>query len=148
MSIGERITGLRKEQNISQVELAKLLSVSRQAVSKWENDSAAPDTLKLIRLAEILDTDVEYLATGVHSTRTSLPRIVTVEKQVEIPVETVVEKPVYIEKKVEVEKLVERVVEKPVVRKVYRTRYLRSPIEYVIVGIGGIFVGILIGLLL
>ena len=147
MSIGERIMELRKERNISQVDLAKLLTVSRQAVSKWENDQAAPDTLKLIRLAEVLDTDVEYLATGVHTTRTSPPRIVTVEKVVEIPVKTVVEKPVYIEKIVEVEKIVDRVVEKPVVRKVYRTRYLRSPVEYAIVGTSGLIIGLLIGFL-
>lgn len=38
MSIGERIKELRKEQNVSQVQLAKALGVSRQAVSKWETD--------------------------------------------------------------------------------------------------------------
>ena len=64
MSIGERITSLRKQQNLSQGKLASILEVSRQAVSKWENDLAAPDTLKLIQLADVLKTDVEYLATG------------------------------------------------------------------------------------
>ena len=147
MSIGERIMALRKERSISQVELSKRLAVSRQAVSKWENDQSAPDTLKLIQLAEVLDTDVEYLATGVHTTRTSPPQVITREKIVEMPVETVVEKPVYIEKKVEVEKIVERIVEKPVVRKVYRTRYLRSPLEFALVGISGVIIGLLIGLL-
>ena len=63
MSIGERITDLRKRKNLSQGQLASLLEVSRQAVSKWENDSASPDTLRLIRLADVLSTDVEYLAT-------------------------------------------------------------------------------------
>ena len=147
MSIGERIIALRKERNISQVELAKQLSVSRQAVSKWENDQTAPDTLKLIRLSEILDTDVEYLATGVHTTRTPLPRIVTVEKIVEMPVETVIEKPVYIEKQVEVERIVEQIVEKPVIRKVRRIKYLRNPIEFLLVGVGCFLIGLLIGLL-
>ena len=147
MSIGERIIALRKERNISQVELAKQLSVSRQAVSKWENDQTAPDTLKLIRLSEILDTDVEYLATGVHTTRTPLPRIVTVEKVVEMPVETVIEKPIYIEKTVEIEKIVEKIVEKPVIRKVRRIKYLRNPIEFLLVGVGCFLIGLLIGLL-
>ena len=64
MSIGERITTLRKERNISQAELARIMDVSRQAVSKWENDQTAPDTIKLIQLADVLDTQVEYLATG------------------------------------------------------------------------------------
>jgi transcriptional regulator with XRE-family HTH domain len=57
MSIGERICTLRKERNISQAQLAKILDVSRQAVSKWENDLCAPDTIKLIQLADILNTE-------------------------------------------------------------------------------------------
>lgn len=146
MSIGERISARRKEQNISQYALAQQLQVSRQAVSKWENDITAPDTLKLIQLADALDTDVEYLATGIHRTRTSPPQVITVEKIVDNVIETVVEKPVYIEKKVEVEKIVETVVEKPVIRKVFRTRYLRNPIEFLILGIGCFLAGLLIGI--
>ena len=147
MAIGERISQLRKEKNISQVELAKLMNVSRQAVSKWENDQNTPDTLKLIQIADALDTDVEYLATGKHTVLRRPPQVITVEKIVEVPVETIVEKPVIREKIVEVEKIVETVVEKPVVRKVIRTQYLRSPIEYAIVGFSGLLVGFLIGLL-
>ena len=64
MSIGERITSLRRDAELSQGQLAAILEVSRQAVSKWENDQTSPDTLKLIRLADVLKTDVEYLATG------------------------------------------------------------------------------------
>ena len=62
VSIGERIAALRKEKNISQMQLAKALEVSRQAVSKWENDLTAPDTINLIQLADLLETDTEYLA--------------------------------------------------------------------------------------
>ena len=148
MSIGERISTRRKEQNISQYELAKRLQVSRQAVSKWENDQTSPDTLKLIQLADALDTDVEYLATGIHTTRTSPPQIITVEKIVDNVVETVVEKPVYIEKKVEVERIIETIVEKPVIRKVRRIRYVRNPLEFLLVGIGGFLIGLLAGGLL
>ena len=64
MSVGARIIELRKERNLSQGQLATALEVSRQAVSKWENGLAVPDTQKMIRLAEVLDTEVEYLATG------------------------------------------------------------------------------------
>ena len=100
MSIGERITELRMKQNMSQVQLAKLLDVTRQAVSKWENDQAAPDTIKLIQLADLLDVDVEYLATG----RVNQPKVVTTTQTVE----KIVEKPVVT--------TVERIVEKPVVQ--------------------------------
>ena len=43
MSIGERITELRKQCNMSQGELAQSVNVTRQAVSKWENNIALPD---------------------------------------------------------------------------------------------------------
>ena len=56
MSIGERISELRTQNNMSQYELAKAMDVSRQAVSKWENDQTCPDAMNLIRLSEILDT--------------------------------------------------------------------------------------------
>ena len=55
MSIGERISELRTQNNMSQYELAKAMDVSRQAVSKWENDQTCPDAMNLIRLSEILD---------------------------------------------------------------------------------------------
>lgn len=148
MSIGERITTLRKQRNMSQVQLAKQLDVSRQAVSKWENDQTAPDTIKLIQLADVLDTDVEFLATGKHTTRKALPTVITVEKVVDNVIEKVVEKPVYIEKKVEVEKIVETVVEKPVIRKVFRTRYLHNPLEFLFLGAGSFLLGVLVGRLL
>jgi len=148
MSIGERITSLRKEQNISQLQLSRLLDVSRQAVSKWENDLTSPDTIRLIQLADVLNTDVEYLATGKHSTRSSSPQVVTVVRNVDRVVEKVVEKPVYIEKVVEVEKPVETILEKTRIKKVIRTRYLRNPLEFLIIGALSFLAGILVGLLL
>lgn len=147
MSIGERITSLRKERSISQAQLAKLLDVTRQAVSKWENDLTAPDTIKLIQLADVLDTDVEYLATGNHQIAAK-PEVVTIEKPVEVIVERVIEKPVPVEKIVEVPRIVESVVEKPVIKKVFRAKYVRNPVEFLIFGVICFVAGILIGMLL
>ena len=101
MSIGERIIELRKKLDMSQGDLAKAMNVSRQAVSKWENDLNSPDTIKLIQLADVLDTDVEYLATG---RNTVLRRPPVVLKTVEY-VDRIVERPVV--------RYVEKVVEKP-----------------------------------
>ena len=143
MSIGERIAELRKQQNISQVQLAKALGVSRQAVSKWENDQTAPDTINLISLADLLATDTEYLAIGTHATVKTPPTVVKVDNIVE----KVVEKTVEIEKVVEVPRYVERVVERPVIRKVFRTKYIRNPLEYIVVGLLCFAAGILVGLL-
>lgn len=64
MTIGGRITALRKELQISQEEMADRIGVSRQSVSKWETDTSAPDAFNLIALAEVLNTSVEYIVTG------------------------------------------------------------------------------------
>lgn len=64
MTLGNRISRLRAQRKISQEYLAECMEVSRQAVSKWENDLSSPDTKNLIRLAELFEVSVEYLATG------------------------------------------------------------------------------------
>lgn len=145
MSIGERISKLRTEQNISQNQLAKAMEVSRQAVSKWENDLSIPDPAKLIRLADVLDTDVEYLATGKHTVLRRPPEVITVEKIVHKPIEVIVEKPVYIEKVVE--RIVPIEVEKQVIRKVFRTKYAISPIGSMLLALGCFLIGLFLGLL-
>ena len=61
MTTGEKLTKLRKENNITQEELADLLEVSRQSVSKWESDLAYPETEKLIKLSELYHVCVDYL---------------------------------------------------------------------------------------
>ena len=128
MSIGERISTLRKERSLSQGQLADALEVSRQAVSKWENDQASPDTIKLIKLAEVLDTEVEYLATGRKPVYEEPPIVLNMVKKVD--------------------KVVEKVVEKPVIKRVVRVRYIRNPLEYAAVGILAFILGLAIGLLL
>jgi transcriptional regulator with XRE-family HTH domain len=67
MSIGQRISKLRKDLGYSQEYVAERLDVSRQAVSKWETDASAPDTYNLIALAELFDVSVEYIAIGKQS---------------------------------------------------------------------------------
>lgn len=146
MSIGERITELRKERNISQGQLARAMDVSRQAVSKWENDLSSPDSLRLIKLADLLDTDVEYLTTGRKSYAIRPPVVLETVKTVE----KVVEKPIVqvVEKIVEVEKPVVEYVEKPVIKKVVRVKYQRSVPELLLVGVVCFALGLLIGLFL
>ena len=61
MTLGEKIRTLRKEAGLSQETLAEQLGVSRQAVSKWENDSGMPETEKLINMAKLFDTSLDAL---------------------------------------------------------------------------------------
>lgn len=149
MSLGERITELRKTSGLSQYDLANAMEVSRQAVSKWESGQSSPDANHLVHLAEILDTDIEYLTTGRKTFGRRPPVVITttqtVEKIVEKPVVQVVEKVV---EKVVPSPPVIQTVEKPVVKKVYRTKYVRNPAELAIVGAICFFLGLLVGKLL
>lgn len=146
MSVGERIVELRKMQNLSQGQLAETLEVSRQAVSKWENDLAMPDSLRLIKLADVLETDIEYLTTGRRSYGRRPPVVLETVKTVE----KVVEKPVVqvVEKVVEVEKPVVEYVEKPVVQKVVRVKYQTNTMAVIVAGGVCFALGLLLGLLL
>lgn len=64
MSLGETIYRLRTEKNLSQGDLAEMLEVSRQSVSKWENNSAVPDLEKIIKLSEIFEVSLDELVKG------------------------------------------------------------------------------------
>ena len=61
MTIGETIQRLRTKCRLSQEQLAELVGVSRQAVSKWELNAALPDTDKLVPLARALGVSVDEL---------------------------------------------------------------------------------------
>ena len=61
MNTGEKIARLRKENNYTQEQLAALLGVSRQSVSKYESGVTYPETDKLIRLSELFGCTVDYL---------------------------------------------------------------------------------------
>ena len=61
MTLGEKIAIQRKELNYTQEQLADILSVSRQSISKWESDIAYPETEKLIELGKLFDCSMDYL---------------------------------------------------------------------------------------
>lgn len=60
--IGNKILEARKKKNLSQSQLAQQLSVSSQAVGKWERGESMPDIITFSRLAEILDVDLNYFS--------------------------------------------------------------------------------------
>lgn len=61
MSFAENLKQIRNKKKLTQERLAELLSVSRQAVSKWEQGVGYPETEKLIILAKVLDTSLDWL---------------------------------------------------------------------------------------
>ena len=61
MTLGEKIAKQRKELNYTQEQLADVLGVSRQSISKWESDIAYPETEKLIELGKLFECSMDYL---------------------------------------------------------------------------------------
>ncbi len=61
MTTGEKITKLRKQAGMSQEALCEKLGISRQAVSKWENDTAQPTSENLAQLARLFDVTISSL---------------------------------------------------------------------------------------
>ena len=64
-TIGERLYEIRKKRNLSQGELADKLDVSRQTVSKWENNMCLPEVEKLLQLSEALGVTTDYILKGI-----------------------------------------------------------------------------------
>lgn len=63
-TLGKRIAALRRQKELTQDNLAQILDVSSQAVSKWENDQTCPDISLLPQLAKTLGVSVDELLSG------------------------------------------------------------------------------------
>jgi len=63
-SFGTRLNKLRKNKNLSQEEFAEIMNVSRQSISKWENDSAYPEMTKLIFMSNFFEVKLDFLILG------------------------------------------------------------------------------------
>ena len=61
MTLGEKIAKQRKELNYTQEQLADILGVSRQSISKWESDIAYPETDKLVKMGKLFECSMDYL---------------------------------------------------------------------------------------
>lgn len=61
MTLGDKLSKLRKENNYTQEQLADILGVSRQAISKWESSITYPETDKLIYMSELFNCSLDYL---------------------------------------------------------------------------------------
>ena len=61
MTTGEKLQKLRKDNNYTQEDLADILQVSRQSISKWESDSSFPETEKLVALGKLYKVTIDYL---------------------------------------------------------------------------------------
>ena len=65
MNIADRIQYLRKQKGYSQEEFADKIGVSRQAVSKWENEQSTPDLEKIIAMSDLFEVTTDYILKGI-----------------------------------------------------------------------------------
>jgi len=79
--LGRRIASLRKDKGYTQEQLASLLNVTGQAISKWEKGNALPDTALLPALGKALDASIDRLLTGVNFEEKASPYDKEYEKQ-------------------------------------------------------------------
>ncbi len=61
MKLSDNLKKIRKENNLSQEQLAEKLGVSRQAVSKWESDQSFPEMDKILSICEIFGYNIDEL---------------------------------------------------------------------------------------
>ncbi|MHC5247144.1 helix-turn-helix domain-containing protein [Enterococcus sp. LJL90] len=62
MTVGEKIKSLRTKQNISQQALADHLNISRQAISRWENNTSLSDLTTLIAIAKFFNIPLDFFS--------------------------------------------------------------------------------------
>lgn len=77
MDLGKRIFELRKEKNLSQGELADMLDVSRQSISKWETNASIPELDKLLKMSEIFGISLDCLIKGNTETEQQVTKVQT-----------------------------------------------------------------------
>ena len=82
MTFGEKLLKLRKEQGLSQEGLAERLAVSRQAVSRWENEGILPDCGNLLELSRLFGVSTDYLLNDDYQSDGDLPAVRRVQDQV------------------------------------------------------------------
>ena len=61
MTLGQKLKEMRRKMGLSQESLGEIICVSRQAITKWENDTGIPDISNLQELSKIFGTTIDYL---------------------------------------------------------------------------------------
>jgi transcriptional regulator with XRE-family HTH domain len=69
--LGRKIQSLRLQSKESQEAMAQKLNISRQAISKWENNASAPDVAMLSKIANHYDVEITYFTSGENSNGSS-----------------------------------------------------------------------------
>lgn len=75
MTFGEKLQKLRKEKGWTQEQLASQISISRQALSKWELGTAIPDTENVVQISKLFQVSTDYLLYDEYESDEDLPAV-------------------------------------------------------------------------
>lgn len=75
MTFGKKLLQLRKRDGYTQEELAELLGVSRQTISRWEMETAVPDSDNLLNISKLFTVSTDYLLNDDFENEGDLPQI-------------------------------------------------------------------------
>lgn len=112
MEIGDRIKNERKKRNISQQQHADYLNISRQAVSRWENNISLPDLNTLVLIAKYFDLKLEYFTEDIILERTEESKEELIEELIEESIEELKGEPEKELEKTEEKSVREKTIEK------------------------------------
>ena len=75
MNLSDKIVELRKKNGFSQEDLADKLQVSRQAVSRWEQETADPSSSNILELSKLFNVKTDYLLNDDYYSDEDLPKM-------------------------------------------------------------------------
>lgn len=75
MQFRDKLFKMRKKSGMTQAELAEILNVSRQAVSKWEMGTAVPDIINMMSLSKLFNVSIDYLVNDEIETEEDSPTV-------------------------------------------------------------------------
>ncbi len=75
MTFGEKLQKLRKAKGWTQEELAAQISISRQALSKWEQGAVIPDTENVLQISKIFGVSTDYLLNDDYESDGDIPAV-------------------------------------------------------------------------
>lgn len=81
MKLSEKITQLRKTNGWSQEDLAEQMNVSRQAISRWENETALPDANNILQLSKLFNVTTDYLLNEDYTSDNDIPCVKEAHKK-------------------------------------------------------------------
>ena len=93
--LGEKIQRLRKVNGLSQEELASQLTVSRQAISKWELGESVPDTENVVQLSKLFGVSTDYLLNDEYESDSDIPAVKISKDNIKVEYRDVLRKTSY-----------------------------------------------------